>query len=63
MQFLGHTAEYWLELQQCLEEKPRWPELADLIEQNAVLRAKVSYYDQQIDRIMVYRREVSIQLE
>jgi hypothetical protein len=59
MEFFGHDMRYWAELQQQLELKPDGPELEDLIQQNAMLRAKVSYYEQQIDRLMAYRKQLA----
>ena len=61
MEFMGHDFAYWAELQRDLELLKGGQALEDLIQQNATLRAKVGYYEQQIDRLIAYREAVGHQ--
>ena len=45
--FLGHTFEYWLELQQIAVKDFK----VDLIDEIAILRSKVSFYESRIQEL------------
>jgi hypothetical protein len=49
--FLGHTMEYWLELQKKAEELA----VTDYIEEIAKLRGKVSFYESRIQQMVEMR--------
>lgn len=58
MDFLGQPMSYWLELRRMIEENED-RSVPSLIKSNAVLRAKVSFYEEQIRNMESYRNEMS----
>jgi hypothetical protein len=57
-EFLGRPLSYWMHLKKTIESHPGGLELSDLIQENASLRAKVSYYESLIERANNYRTTV-----
>ena len=50
--FLGHTIQYWIELQ----KKARQLNVVKLLEEIAELRGKVSFYESRLDEMDDFRK-------
>ncbi len=51
--YLGHTAEYWLEL----EKKAKTLDVTEWLQEIATLRAKVSFYESRLKAINDFTQE------
>ncbi|HEX7953963.1 MAG TPA: hypothetical protein VF523_12915 [Burkholderiales bacterium] len=54
--FLGKPYSYWIEIQKRLDSHPDSMNVEHLLSELIVANAKVRYYEQQLDRMIEYKK-------